>query len=316
MARKLSKKTPEMLPPPTVVDFDRGVVNMRGFDVDAWTTEQALLTSLKSQITLAVVGAQTAYRVHNPNCHLGPYVFGEALLTMSDRADLGRKWFSNYVVHDIVLYTKDEPQKTALPSEEAAMKTLPELVAEAFKAEQVIAAKKSMYIGKSGAMVVTANAGSEGNPSQMRITYNNQMFASMRFIEQDMLPVVTPKSGAILLNGALVQAKNGYESYGQVPAPCSEFDGAYVMPEVTYFDLPAIVVVNFEGKKLGRVKIAIEKSLPELHMWRERVFGATDEKEADTFKYRIDTTDGFTARITFYANKAEILYEFERTEWT
>lgn len=310
--RKQSKKTPEYMPPPTEINLITGVINMRGFDVDAWTTEQALLTSLKSHISLAVTGAQTAYRVHNPNCHLGPYVFGEALLTMSDRADIGHKWFSNYIVHDIVLYANT----VMATGEEVDNRTLPELVAACFPAEQVIAAKTSIYIGKTGAMVITANDGANGHPSYMRITYNNNMFAEMRFVEQDMLPVITPKSGAILLNGALVQAKNGFDSFGQVPVPCTEFDGAYVLPEVHYFDLPAIVMVTFNGNKLGRVKITVEKSLPELHMWRERVFGETDEKEANTFNYRIDTTDGYTARIQFYVHKAEILYEFEPTQRT
>lgn len=316
MSKRLSKKTPEFLPPPTEIDLPRGIINVRGFEVDAWTTEQALLTSLKSHIALAVMGAQTAYRVHNANCHLGDYVFGEALVIMSDRADIGRKWFSNYVVHEVMLYAKEEPQKTALPSEEAAMKSLPELVAEAFPAEQVIAAKKSMYIGKTGAMVVTASAGNDAQPSQLRVTFNNKMFSSMRYIEQDMLPVITPKSGAILLNGALVQAKNGFDSFSQVPAPCSEFDGAHVMPEVHYFDLPAIVMVNFEGKKLSRAKIAVETDMTTLHAWRLRTFGDTDEKDGGTFKYRLDTTGGYTARVKFYENKAEIVYEFEKTEWT
>ena len=316
MRRKLSNKTPEFLPPPTEIDLTRGIVNVRGFDVDAWTTEQALLTSLKSQVSLAIAGSQTAYRVHNANCCLGNYVFAEALLKMSERADLGRKWFSNYVVREVILYAKEEPQKTALPSEEAAMKTLPELVAEKFQAEQIIANKKSLYMAKTGALVIDATAGNDAQPSCLRITFNNKMFAAMRFVEQDMLPVITPKSGAILLNGAMVQAKNGFDSYGQVPAPCSEFDGAYVMPEVSYFDLPAIAVTHFDGKKLGRMKITIEKSVTELNTWRERVFGETDEKDSGTFKYRIDTADGFTARITFYASKPEILYEFEHTEWT
>ncbi len=322
MKRKLSNKTPEYMPPPAELDLNSGIVNMRGLDVDAWTTEQALLTSLNPNISLAVVGAQTAYRVNNANCRLGEYIFKEALITMSNRADIGYRWFSNYVVHDIMLYASVEPQevnsrKTAynvdLPGEEnGPTPTLPELVAKQFNATQVIAARPSSYIGKTGFVVITAFAGSANEPSKLRITFNNQMFASMRFIENDMLPIITPKSGAIRLNGAVFQANEGKEAIGKIPVACTEFDGMLVMPDVSYFDTKAIVMFQLDGNKISRVKITTEMTPDELNTWRLRNFGESLEMASNSAKYRLDTTDGITARVRF--NQSDIYYDFEKTE--
>jgi hypothetical protein len=75
-------------------------------------------------------------------------------------------------------------------------------------------------------------------------------------------------------------------------------------------------MATFAKEQLERVKITVDTTAPALNAWRERMFGHTDEKEGGTFNYRIDTTNGCTARIKFYASKSEILYEFERTQRT
>lgn len=298
--RKLSNKTPTFAPPPTPFDINKGMVPVADFYIDAWTTEDTLIATLKNEITYRTIQNKPAYHTANANCHMDGYVFDGTFVIMSERADNTHKWISNRVVREVIMRLRSGPNTGV---------TLAEYVKTHFAADNVMIATSEMYLGSNEAMTVKVQ---EQLSPTLYITFKNDNYVKSRHISENMTSVITPKSGTLVLNGIVVQPWEGMDAIGKVPAPCAEMDGAWMIPEIYLFEMPVALSVFAQGNAISEIKAIPHCARLEFEDWRKKYFGANMESEFGILKYIFNTSNYNNTHVTFTPEGA--IYTFSKTE--
>lgn len=297
---KLSNKTPTFAPPPTPFDINKGMVPVADFYIDAWTTEDAVIATLKHELEYRTMQGKPAYYLKNANCCMDGYVFSSAIITMSERASYTHKWASNRVVREITMrMCKSSDTEVSLA----------EYIRAHFEADNVMIATPNMYLGSNESMTVKVQ---DVLTPTLFITFKNDAYVTNRNIPDNLLSVITPKSGAIILNGVVVQPWEGMDAIGRVPVPCAAMDGTWLLPEVYLFNIPVTLSILAQGNELIEMKAIPHCARIQLEEWRKQYLGVNMESEIGLPKYVLNTSHYYETHITFTSEG--MIYTFGKTE--
>ena len=263
---------------PDTVDLTQGTLEINGFQIDGWTTDELFLRIFGEDA--APSKKQATYVLRDTHARLNEIEFSSVMVQFSP---LG--FHRQRVTENVTLYV--QPCKHSDFTKRILTK-LPDVTPTVYTEYDLIA----FYNG----MKITARLDSSSLMASLNIEYLDSTSRVENWVRENMTEMVTPKSGAIKLFGNVWHAnlrestfKSEVMSSLTAPEQCAMDDSTmvYAFKNVDFYDLRCDIAFGFLDGKLASIKV-IPFDAENMMAWAGKNFGkaVSDENAYFYFKTR------------------------------
>lgn len=261
---------------PDTVDLTRGVVNINGFLLDGWTTDELFLRIFGENA--APSKKQATYVLHNIDARLGDVAFNSILVQFSP---MGLQ--TQRVTENVTLYA--QPCKQT------------DFVKKVMQKCSVKPQEETAYDGvaQNGNLQVVAHYDPVSLMASVNIRFLDSPARVDNWVNEGSEVILTPKSGALNLNGLVCHANLREitfinEFLPKLPAPeeCNlkKDTMMYTFPQVTYYDMQCAAKLCFSENKLVGIQL-IPSDFEKLDEWMYANFGTPIAEREKVYEYVI-----------------------------
>ena len=283
---------------PDTVDLTQGTLEIKGFLLDGWTTDELFLRIFGEDA--APSKKQATYVLRDTHARLNDIEFSSIMVQFSP---LG--FHRQRVTENVTLYV--QPCKHSDFTKRILTK-LPDVTPTVYNEYDLVATYNGMKI--------TARLDSSSLMASLNIEYLDSTSRVDNWVRDGVSEMVTPKSGAIKLFGKTWHAnlkestfKNEVMPGLTMPEQCAMDDSTivYTFRNVQFYDLQGDVSFGFLDGKLASIKV-IPMEAEELLAWAGKTFGKPVSDEGAYLYFRTRAAGAREWYIRVYKTEA-------RMEW-
>ncbi|MBQ8806635.1 MAG: hypothetical protein IJZ68_09355 [Bacteroidaceae bacterium] len=291
---------------PDTVDLTHGTLEVNGFLLDGWTTDELFLRIFGENA--APSKKQATYVLRDTQVRLNDIEFNSVLVQFSP---LG--FHHQRVAENITLYVQPckytdftRRVKDRLPN-----------------AKPTTYNEYDLIVTYSG-MCITARLDPSTQMASLNIEFLDSASRVDNWIKDGCFDMVTPKSGAVVLNNKAYHAnlrESGFKSelLPWLPAPesCAMDDNVmtYTFKGVSFYDIPGDVRLGFLNNKLASIKV-VPDNPEDLLDWAKKHFGVPVTDEPDYFYYSVRAAGAREWYIRVYKQQPRMDWMLKNTSYT
>lgn len=284
---------------PDTINLTNGTVNVNGFLLDAWTSDDLFMQMF--QDVAEPSKKQATYVLSDVQSYLNDITFNSIMVQFSP---IGLQ--NQRVIENMTMYVQPCKHSDFLKRVANRCAALPGL--------KVLRENDEEYAVEAGTMRICARVDDNTRNASLNLEYLDSQTRVNHWVEAPSMRLLTPKSGALYMNGHLglanlreTQFKTEIMPYMGEPEACT-MDGnvsVYTFKHVQFYDLEGMVKLTFKDNKLCQVLVnpADEEVLD---VWANRHFGNPLREDDNVYEYTCHAAGSRCWRIRVHKHQPKM----------